>query len=197
MRTVEPLPIVLRLLAPEDVGEAYLRWMNDPEITRFLECRWARHTRESLQHFVRGANESPRDFLFGIFCDEGKRHIGNIKIGNVDGIHRFGDLGLVVGEKDCGGRGVATQAIEQACAYARNELGLHKLVAGIYRGTVGSLRAFRKAGFRRVGVLQDHRWCGGRWVDEDLLERLLGGECSGEIVGTARDAEEGDGPCRR
>lgn len=167
------LSVSLRLLSPEDVGDAYLRWMNDPEVTRFLECRWRRFTSEMLWDFVRGANESPRDYLLGIFSEEGKRHIGNIKIGSVDWVHRFGDLGLLIGEKDCWGRGVATQAIEQACAYARDELGLRKLVAGIYQGNEGSLRAFLKAGFRQVGVLEKHRLDRGVWVDEYHVERFL------------------------
>ena len=169
----ERLAGTLRLLSPDDVGASYLRWMNDPAVTRFLECRWRRHTLESLRDFVRAANDSSRDFLFGIFAEEGTRHIGNIKIGSVDWVHRFGDLGLVVGERDCWGRGVATQAIGQACAYARDELGLRKLVAGIYRGNEGSLGAFLKAGFRQVGVLEAHRLCGGTWVDESFLEKLL------------------------
>jgi RimJ/RimL family protein N-acetyltransferase len=50
---------------------------------------------------------------------------------------------------------------------------LRKLFAGIYDGNVGSLRAFLKCGFSKVGVLKEHRICGGTYVDELIVERLL------------------------
>ncbi|MCX7827612.1 MAG: GNAT family N-acetyltransferase [Thermanaerothrix sp.] len=160
-----------KLLSPDDVGENYVKWMNDPEVTRYLESRFRSYTRQDLVEFVKAASSSGRDFLFGIF--DGEHHIGNIKIGSVDWRHRYGDLGLVVGLKEYWGRGIATQAIMFCCSYAHRELGLRKLFAGIYDGNTGSLKAFLKAGFRRVGVFAEHRLLDGRYVDEVLVEKLL------------------------
>ena len=36
--------LYLRAVRLSDVDEAYHRWMNDPEVTRFLESRFRPHT---------------------------------------------------------------------------------------------------------------------------------------------------------
>lgn len=68
------------------------------------------------------------------------------------------------------GRGVGTRLLN-ALVRASEEAGLWTLEAGIFPENEASLRLFRRAGFRRVGVregLGRHR---GRWRDVVLLER--------------------------
>lgn len=51
--------ISLRRLSESDVSAEYLKWMNDPEITKFTESRFLTHSQESLLAFVRSVtNES-------------------------------------------------------------------------------------------------------------------------------------------
>ena len=42
------------------------------------------------------------------------KHIGNIKLGPINWIHRYGDISLLIGDKDYWGKGIATEAI-RAC----------------------------------------------------------------------------------
>ncbi len=60
--------------------------------------------------------------FFGIFVIETREHIGNIKIGNIDQIHRFADVGLLIGEASARGKGYGTEAILLACRYAFGNL---------------------------------------------------------------------------
>jgi [ribosomal protein S5]-alanine N-acetyltransferase len=163
--------IVIRQLLPGDVGDNYLAWMNDPEVTQFLESRWKPYQRGDLEAFVASVRASGDDFLFGIFLQESGEHIGNIKIGNINRIHRYADLGLVIGAKQFWGQGYATEAIRLATEYAFRELNLNKLVAQIYAPNVGSRKAFENAGYRVVGQYSKHRFYKGRFVDAVLVER--------------------------
>jgi [ribosomal protein S5]-alanine N-acetyltransferase len=163
--------IVIRQLLPGDVGDNYLAWMNDPEVTQFLESRWKPYQRDDLEAFVASIRASGDDFLFGIFLQESGEHIGNIKIGNINRIHRYADLGLVIGAKQFWGQGYATEAIRLATEYAFQELNLNKLVAQIYAPNVGSRKAFENAGYRVVGQYSKHRFYKGRFVDAVLVER--------------------------
>ena len=164
--------IQIKLIGPDDVTEKYVRWMNDENVVQFLESRWQTYTIEDLRDYVRNIVRNPNDFLFGIFLENDGNHIGNIKIGNVNKIHRFGSLGLIIGERDAWGKGYGTEAIRHATSYAFNNLNLNKLIAGIYLNNIGSTRAFKKAGFREIGVLKNHRFCNGSYVDEILLEKI-------------------------
>ena len=99
-------------------------------------------------------------------------HIGNLRLSNIDMYHRRAYVALIIGSKDHRGRGVGTKAINLVAHYGFEELGLHKLCAGVYASNVASIRAFEKAGFVTEAVLKDHHFCEGRFVDGLLMARL-------------------------
>jgi len=164
--------IFLRPLQADDATEDYRNWMNNRNVTRFLECRWLKFTIKDLRAFINSINKSQNDFLFGIFLNENSRHIGNIKIGNVNARHKFAEVGLLIGDRSQWGKGYATEAIKLATEYAFSVLRLNKIVAGIYANNTGSFRAFQKAGYRKIGIMKKHRVSSGVLVDEILVEKL-------------------------
>jgi ribosomal-protein-alanine N-acetyltransferase len=158
----------LRCLQDDDVTPRYVAWLNDPAVNRFLEVRFARQTIESTRDFVRAVNASRDTLLLGIFVDEGRRHVGNIKIGPVNTHHRRADIGLVVGEAGEWGKGYATEAIWMIAEHGFRAMGLQKITAGCYGDNTGSLRAFEKAGFVLEARLPQH-WQAADGVQDGLL----------------------------
>lgn len=146
--------------------------MNDPEVVRFTEARHGVHTCESLLAYVDKLGASDSEFLMGLFETEGGRHVGNIKIGPVNAIHRTASLGLLIGERTCWNRGYASEAIRLAARHAFGPLGLHKLTAGIIDGNGASLKAFLKNGFVVEGVRRQQNLCESTWRDETLVGLL-------------------------
>lgn len=161
--------IYLREVRPSDVNERYYRWMNDPEITRFLESRFAPNAIENLRDYVAGKLGDRDNIFLAIVLKEEDRHIGNIKLGPIQWIHRLADIGLLIGEKDYWGKGYATEAIQLVSDYAFNVLNLHKVAAGCYGPNEGSARAFQKAGFVVEGVRKEQFYTNGSYVDDILL----------------------------
>ncbi len=161
--------ISLRPIQTADVTEAYCRWMNDQEVTQYLECRFVQHTRASLEDYVTQITRNP-DYLFlAIILKAGDRHIGNIKLGPINWAHRTADLGFLIGEKSAWGQGYATEAIRLVTEYAFRELGLHKVTAGCYATNIGSAKALRKAQFIQEGLRPQQYACNGPYVDEVLF----------------------------
>ena len=173
---LEEKRIYLREVRPADVTETYYRWMNDPDITRYLESRFHPNSIEQLLEYVAG-KVGDRDNLFlAIILKEDGRHIGNIKLGPIQWVHRTADIGFLIGEKDCWGKGYATEAIYLIADYAFKGLNLHKLTAGCYDANRGSAKAFIKAGFVLEGVRKGQFYSDGRYVDEQLLGYVRPGE---------------------
>lgn len=151
-----PRPIIsprllLRCLEQDDASANYLAWLRDPDVTRYLEVRFAEHSIESLRRYIVTVNDSDDTLLLGIFLREGEQHIGNVKLGPIHPIHRRADMGLLIGEKAEWGKGYASEAIVAVADYAFAQLGLAKLTAGCYGNNEGSWRAFLKAGFVEEG----------------------------------------------
>lgn len=166
--------VSLFLLDEEHVSADYVRWLNDPRVNRFLESRFAVHDEEGTRAFVRHCRADAGTLFFGIrACALDQRHVGNIKLGPIDRHHRLGEIGILVGEPDAWGRGIATHAIARLADIARAQLGLRKLTAGCYASNVGSERAFARAGFEREGVRRAHFLLDGQPEDLVLMARWL------------------------
>lgn len=130
-----------------DIETGYYKWMNDPEVFRFTETRYKPSSMESLREYILKTNENPSVLFLAMVDKEKQKHIGNIKLGPINNIHRFGDIGIIIGEKDYWGKGLATEAIQAISEFAFKNFGLNKITAGCYENNIGSVKAFEKAGF--------------------------------------------------
>lgn len=166
--------VELFLLEPEHVGRDYVRWLNDPRVNRYLESRFVEHTLDSTREFVRNGRADPGTLFLGIRSDAlDGRHVGNVKLAPIDRRHGLGEIGILVGEPDAWGRGIASSALLALSAIARTQLGLRKLTAGCYASNVGSRKAFERAGFTVEGIRRDHFLLDGNPEDLQLLGKWL------------------------
>ena len=157
--------LVLRALQPSDLSTQYLSWLNDGDVSRYLETRFLPQTMEALQSYWQNHRDDPANPWFAICLVEDGRHIGNIKLGPIQWLHRRADLSLFIGDKSCWGLGYASEAIGLVRDWAFRELDLQKLNAGIYAGNIGSRRAFEKNGFELEGTLRQEAVSDGSRVD--------------------------------
>jgi len=152
--------IFLKRLAIDDVTERYVSWLNDPDVNAFLECRHSRHTLESTRDFVVAAGSPDSDQrLYGIYLRANTKHIGNIKLGPINSIHKHGTVGLLIGDPAEWGKGYGSRAIMLLTDYALNQLNLVSLNAGCYSENIGSYKSFLKAGWKLAGKLKSY------WID--------------------------------
>ncbi|WP_194953337.1 GNAT family N-acetyltransferase [Sphingopyxis solisilvae] len=162
----------LAVLTPDDVGDAYVGWLNDPEVNRYLESRFAVHDRAAVAAYVKSMFASPVSLFLAIHSKALGRHVGNIKIGPIDRHHGLGEIGLMIGARDAWGRGIATHAIAAVAQIGFRDLGLRKLTAGCYADNRGSRIAFERAGFTVEGIRRAHFVSDGRFEDLVLLARF-------------------------
>ena len=155
----------LRALEPSDLNATYLGWLNDPEVNRYLETRFLPQTLEALLAYWQAHRDDPTSPWFAICLAADDRHIGNIKLGPIQWLHRRADLSLFIGDRSCWGQGFASEAIALVRDWAFRELDLQKLSAGIYAGNAGSQRAFEKCGFALEGTLRQEVVSSGDRVD--------------------------------
>lgn len=162
--------LILRSLGAGDATPAYARWLADPEVVRHLEVRFAPpQTIERIREFIATTNASASSLLLGICLKDpvhmSGQHIGNIKLGPIDGVHGRADIGFLIGEKSCWGQGYASEAIVALSDYALDHLGVRKVTAGCYAGNAASAKALLRAGFWQEAVLARHWQFEGERVD--------------------------------
>ncbi len=155
-----------------DAYGPYAGWMGDDEVIRFLEVRFRPRDADALAAYITRMNDSADNLFLGLFLKSDGRHVGNIKLGPIHPIHKRADIGTVIGERSQWGHGLAAEAIAAVTRHAFERLGLHRVAAGCYASNVGSLSAYRKAGFSLEGTLVGHWLTDGGWEDEILLGRV-------------------------
>lgn len=161
--------IYLRNVRLDDVNENYGRWMNDPSVNQFLETRYIPRSLDNIRSYVQNMDGKTDEIFLAICLKKGDAHIGNIKLGPINWVHRFGDISLLIGEKEQWGKGYARESISALVCFAFDVLNLNKLHAGCYASNHGSKKAFLKAGFKQEGVLEKKRLINGKFEDEILL----------------------------
>lgn len=147
--------IILRNISENDGNITYLSWLNDYAVNRYLETRWSEQTLEGIRAYISAMISSPKDILLAIEVRESGKHVGNIKLGGIDYNNSNANIGYFVGEKDCWGTGIATEAVSLISDYAFNVLNLHRIYAGIIEGHNASRRVLEKNGFELEGNMRD------------------------------------------
>lgn len=166
--------VELSILEPESVTETYVRWLNDPAVNHFLECRFSINTIGSARQFVESCLASPSTLLLGIRSVQLRgAHVGNIKIASINRHHGLGEVGILIGDRNEWGKGIASAAIKLIRKIARDELELRKLTAGCYASNRASQNAFLKAGFHIAGRREAHFLLDGTPEAIVLMDCLL------------------------
>ena len=131
------------------------------------------YTEEGQAAAIAGQLEAARNGLVaGWVLTHGDRIVGRVNLNNiVMGVLRSGAIGYWV-DADHLGKGLATRAVEFACAEALG-LGLHRVEAGTLVHNTASQRVLLRCGFEPYGLAPRFLFIAGSWQDHRLYQRIL------------------------
>ena len=148
---IESKRLVMREIRLEDISDAYIAWVNNPETTRFLEIRFKKQTQEMIRDFIQSRLDNITSVKhFGIYDEGGNRLIGNISA-NINTNHKSADISYVIGHPEVSARGYATEAVHTLVYYLFKFCDVEQIWAGYYGGHDGSARVLEKNGFTVQG----------------------------------------------
>ncbi len=154
--------ILKKLSIKKNISLNYLKWMNDNDVQKYTEQRFKKHSLKDIRNFVENKNSSKDEFLFGIFIKKKKLlHIGNIKLGPVNFIHKTAFISYFIGEKSFWGKSYGSKAISEIIKIAKKKK-LKKLKAGVYEQNLASQKVLKKNGFKIEGRFKYEKVYNGR-----------------------------------
>ena len=157
--------VCLRPLERADVNARYAAWLNDAEVTRYLEVGTFPTSLVELEAFYAAAAVRRDQVLLAIVDRETDRHVGNIKLGPIDWVHRRATLGILVGDKAAWGRGTGTSATRLMVEYAFDRLDLRRVDLGVYADHAAAIRLYERVGFRVEGRFREDVYLEGAYRD--------------------------------
>jgi RimJ/RimL family protein N-acetyltransferase len=154
----------LRKLSDEDVGERYLRWITDPQVTEFLAVKYHQYTVQTLKEYVKATNESNSRFLYGVFTKD-NIHIGNFSIYDINRINQTFDFGYFIGEKEWWGKDAGLMSCLIGLKIAFEEMNLRKTFTYVESVNLKSRFVLQKIGFEKEAVLKERVLNKNNYVD--------------------------------
>ena len=104
MIKIERNRIYLKEIKREDATPVYCSWLNDKEVSRYLETKKIKI--KELKSYVKAKIESPNCIFFGIFIKNKDKHVGNVKLEPIIWKEKKATLGIMIGDKNYWGRGL-------------------------------------------------------------------------------------------
>lgn len=168
-------------LSPPELSsvENYLKWFNDPEVTKYLAVYFPVNSfceRQYIENASRAGDQVP----FDIFLVENDRHIGNAALVQIDWVNRKCMFGIAIGEKDCWGKGYGSEAAELCVKYAFDRLNLHRVGLEVYDYNKRGLRAYEKAGFEVEGHEKESKYLDGAYHNTIIMSIINTRDGQGE-----------------
>jgi [ribosomal protein S5]-alanine N-acetyltransferase len=162
--------VVLRALTAADAVGPWHSWFNDEEITRYLN-QWRPNSVERQEEFFHNRVEKSGDLILAVDEKESGRHIGVVSISKIDWVNRFGDIALVIGDKQA--QKEATLGFEAFTLMVRVgflRLNLENLRGGYIAGQEHSEKILRALRFHEVGRFKDLFYIEGVPHDQVLVQ---------------------------
>lgn len=132
---------------------AFQRWYADEEIARLL-----RHDQEPLNEIQsRGYFDtiilplSARGLCYAVHEASTDRLIGTTALTDVSSASTSALFRIVIGEKDCWGRGYGTEATRLVVAEAFEHHGLRQVRLEVFKHNPRAIAAYQRVGFRQTG----------------------------------------------
>lgn len=156
-----------------DHYEAINRWENDPVVIRTWEfLPQPRTLAKTAAGFEQGIFAEPTTDWFALYERATWRFIGYTGLVDIDHINRIAEFGILIGEADARGKGYGTEATGLVLDHAFLALGLGNVSLRVFAYNLAGLRAYEKAGFRRMGVRHKSKVMGGTVWDTVYMEAL-------------------------
>ena len=151
----------LKELNHKDITKDYVQWMNNYEIVKYSDHSLKKITTKDVIKYVKEKKKSKIEFLYGIFLKKGKEkneHIGNIKLGPINKMHRYSTISYIIGKKKYWNKGYTTKAISEVIIIAKFKFKLKKLQAGVIEiNHPGAKQVLKKNNFKKEGVFKSQR----------------------------------------
>src|SRR5438105_4268617 len=129
----------------------YIRWVNDFEVLRTLAVPLGPMSAEAEEQWYQRTVIDSSDVHFTIYERSTTRPIGSTALHHVDFRHRTAEFGILIGEKDCWGKGYGTETTVLMLDYGFIGLGLHNILLEVYSFNERAFRAYLRAGFKEIG----------------------------------------------
>jgi len=154
IKVLEGDNVKLQPFSKDFISHEYLKWINDGDINKFIDKAKENTTLDELIFFAEKMINSKFDYFFAIIHKKNQYHVGNVRLGPVDYRYKSSNFGILIGDKNLHGCGIATETIELIKNFSFNYLKLNRLHFPVVRENIAAMKLYAKTNFTNIGEMK-------------------------------------------
>lgn len=147
------------------------KWANDRELNADI-LRVLPVSEYSQQRWYEELCRDSGRMVFAVHLLADDAHIGNCGFYHLDHLHRRAELWLLIGEKSCHGKGYGREIVRLMLDFGFESLNLNRVFLHVREDHAAAVRLYESAGFKNEGVLRNHYFLQGKYVNVRLMSIL-------------------------
>ncbi|QXE03044.1 GNAT family N-acetyltransferase [Terribacillus sp. DMT04] len=162
--------VYLRPIKDEDLESIY-KSCQDEEFL-FMTGTRKTFTLDEIIKSYKQFSEDPTRYDFAICLLSKNEVIGDLAILDVDKVNRKAGFRISLHNKSIINKGYGTEATKLAQKFTFEELKLNRLELEVFSHNTRGIKAYKKAGFKKEGVLRQSLFMNGTYSDEIFMGML-------------------------
>jgi ribosomal-protein-alanine N-acetyltransferase len=146
-----------------DISNAYISWLNDPEVTQFSNQRFTKHDFDSCMKYMGTFVNSNNLFLSLRRRDNGQA-IGTMTV-YFALQHGTADVGILIGDRTIWGMGYGQDAWSTMVNWLSCHKAIRKVTAGTLACNQGMITLMERSGMKLEAVRKNQEIVAGKPVD--------------------------------
>lgn len=164
--------------APDPVdAEFFTHALQDPRVRRNLLIARYPFNVEGERKWMEANSQPPSadgktdvGLTFGVKGDD--KPLGNTGLHRISMLHRNAEWGIVIMRPEEWGKGYGREVAGTMLRYGFDTLNLHRIYLRVNADNDRGVRAYQAAGFKDEGVLRQHIYVDGKYVDLRMMAML-------------------------
>lgn len=150
-----------------ELKNKYLGWLNHIENLKLIGSKELMQRDKKIdfvnKSFLRFNKLNSQAFF--IFYKKLNSFVGTIKLDSIDWEKGLAVDGILIGEKEYQGMGIATQAYKILLNYGFSTLKLRKILGGCNEKNLSMIKVFNRLGYKKEGVFRNVDFIDDQWTD--------------------------------
>lgn len=167
---IEGEKIYLRPITMDDTP-MIVKWRNTDSVRNNFIFRET-FTEQIHNNWMRTKVATGQVVQYIIVEKDSGRSVGSVYLRDINPEYESAEYGVFIGETDCRGKGLGSEAAKLMSDYGLYTLGLHRISLRLLVGNDGAKRSYEKAGFVEEGIFRDMVKLDGRFRDVLFMARV-------------------------
>ncbi len=154
-------------------AERIFQFFNDPEIYQSLGGFRIGMSRFDVNKWIEShSTQNANDLIWAISDLGDDTYLGHVGLYKVD--YRIGsaEFGIMIGDKERWGKGIAKEILKFIIKFGFLELNLHRIELSVLANNLRALRLYESFGFVKEGVLRQYQYKNGQYIDLIIMAIL-------------------------